>query len=88
MSAPQLPLDAHGNPLCRHRSPGRCTWWCSYRRAVVCIGPVAALFIAGCALTYLWGTPNAQDRVLEAFGGVSLVLAIGVPVVLISDRRT
>jgi hypothetical protein len=55
---------------------------------VVCIGPVAALLLVGGVLTYLWGTPEAQARVLEAFGGVSLVLAIGVPAVLISDRRT
>jgi hypothetical protein len=83
VSAAQLPHDARGEQLCNHRQPGRCTWWCSYRRGVLCIGPVVALMIAGGLVLWMTGDEDARERVTNAFASVCLVLGVSVPIVVL-----
>lgn len=82
MSAVQLPHDVRGEALCRHEQPGACTWWCSYRRAVLCIGPLVVLLIVGGVIQWTAGDVEARDRVVQTVMGVSVFLAVTVPVVL------
>lgn len=84
--AVQLPRNACG-PLCRHTTPGRCTWWCSYRRGVLSIGTVLGLLAVGTVLLLLWGDDGGRQRAMEAVAGVGLVSAVGVPLVIGLSRR-
>ncbi|CCH27969.1 hypothetical protein ABZ816_06125 [Actinosynnema sp. NPDC047251] len=85
MSAAQLPHDMRGQPLCQHTRPGNCTWWCSYRRAVICITPVAVLILGGIGL--LWATGN-HDQAIQVFAGISLVLGFGIPAVIFANASS
>lgn len=81
--AVQLPHDYRGVRMCDHATPGRCTWWCSYGRGVVCITPVVLLLVLGGAVRYLTAEDQAsRDQVVYAFSGVTLFLAIAIPSVL------
>jgi hypothetical protein len=88
VTAAQLPHDKRGEALCRHRQPGRCTWWCSYRRGVLCIGPVVVGMIALALGLWLTGDPAARARVTEAFTSVSLLLGITVPIVIVANAKS
>ncbi|MEU4803480.1 hypothetical protein [Actinosynnema sp. NPDC023587] len=84
----QMPHDMRGQPLCQHTRPGNCTWWCSYRRAVICIAPVVGLMIAGGLLMWFIGGDLARDQVAQAFAGVALVLAVGIPAVIFTNHSS
>lgn len=83
----QLPHDVRGEALCRHRQPGRCTWWCSYRRAVLWIGPVVAVLITVGIALWLSGNSEARTRVTEAFAATAIFLGVMIPLVVIGNAR-
>lgn len=83
----QLPRSGHGDSLCKHTSPGGCTWWCSYGRFVkVCL----ALFvvIAGFAAISLFLDEAAGVERLVDTGialGVYAVVVIGL--IIVANQR-
>jgi hypothetical protein len=88
MGAVQLPHDIRGARMCDHVAPGRCTWWCSYRRGVLCITPVLALIVLAAVARWTTAeTAEQRDEVLYAFSGVAIFLACILPVVLVLNHR-
>ncbi|MBB5802900.1 putative anti-sigma-YlaC factor YlaD [Saccharothrix ecbatanensis] len=87
MSAVQLPHDIRGEALCRHQQPGGCTWWCSYRRGVLCIGPVFAGFVAVGVAVWTTGGEDARARVSEALMGAAILIVVTVPLVMYLNAR-
>lgn len=82
--AAQLPASASGNRLCRHRNPGGCTRWCSYKLfAKVVLGSVAVI-----ALTCggIWLTGDHQ-RVREVLYGGGTYFLLVVPGIIWANRR-
>ncbi|GAA1303108.1 hypothetical protein [Saccharothrix xinjiangensis] len=88
MKAVQLPRDARGQRLCRHEYAGGCTWWCSYRRGVVCVGPAVGLLAAACVMLWLWGDEAGRQRAVEAAVGMLLVAGAGAAAVLVAERAS
>ncbi|MFI9813223.1 hypothetical protein [Saccharothrix variisporea] len=83
MGAVQLPHDIRGVRMCEHVAPGRCTWWCSYRRGVLCSAPVVGLLVLAGLVRWLAAAGEEdRDQVIYAFTGVSVFLAIVIPVVV------
>jgi len=83
----QLPHGARGEALCRHVQAGRCTWWCSYRRGTVFFGCVFAALLGLGASLWLGGDPAGRRQVMEAAAAMGLLLAVGVPVVVVVNRH-
>ena len=66
----QLPRTGHGDALCKHSTPGSCTWWCSYGRFVkVCLALLAVIGVFG-ALSFF----------LDKGGGVTRLANAGIAV--------
>jgi hypothetical protein len=82
--AAQLPASASGNRLCRHRNPGGCSRWCSYKlfaKVIVGSALVIALVCAG-----IWLTGD-HERVRDvAYGAVAYVLLV-IPAIAWANRR-
>lgn len=76
-----------GEALCRHTQPGRCTWWCSYRRGVLCIAPVVAVIVAAGIVNYVTGDVGVREQMVHAFAAVALFLAATVPVTIFLNHR-
>lgn len=82
--AVQLPASASGNRLCRHRIPGGCTRWCSYKLfAKVIVGTAGVLGLI-CGGIWLVGE---QERVREVVYGGAIYFALIVPGVIWANRR-
>ena len=82
--AVQLPASASGNRLCRHRIPGGCGRWCSYKLfAKVVAGTVAVLALV-CGGVWLTGD---HDRVLAVVYGVAGYVLLVVPGIILANRR-
>jgi hypothetical protein len=82
--AVQLPASASGNQLCRHRIPGGCGRWCSYKlfaKVVISIVVVLALMSSG-----LW-VIGEQERVWHVLYGVGIYGALVVPGIIWANRR-
>jgi hypothetical protein len=86
-SAKQLPRTGHGDSLCKHTSPGSCTWWCSYSRFVkVCLVIVAAVGAFG-AISYFLDESGGLGRLKDAGIALGLYLVVVVGMVVFANRR-
>ena len=82
--AVQLPASASGNRLCRHRIPGGCGRWCSYKLfAKVVTGTVVVLGLMSTGLWFI-GEP---ERVWHILGGLGLYVVLVVPGIIWANRR-
>jgi len=82
----QLPKSASGNRLCRHRIPGGCTHWCSYKLFAKVVAGTAVLVGLVCGGMLLTG-PEGEQRVREVMYGIGIYLALIVPGIVIANRR-
>ncbi|MGB3441250.1 MAG: hypothetical protein WBA97_21065 [Actinophytocola sp.] len=82
--AAQLPVSASGNRLCRHRAPGGCTVWCSYKlfaKAITCAIVVLSLICGG-----IW-LAGEQQRVREVLYSIAVYLTLIVPGVIWTNTQ-
>lgn len=83
----QLPRTGHGDRLCRHTTPGGCTWWCSYGRFVkVCV--LMFLVVGGFAMLSLTlDVDGGQDRLRGAGYALGIYTVVVLTMILIAHRR-
>jgi hypothetical protein len=82
--AVQLPASASGNRLCRHRIPGGCSRWCSYKFfAKVIAGTIVVLGLI-CGGIWLAGD---QQRVREVLYGTAVYVALVVPAIIWANNH-
>lgn len=82
--AAQLPASASGNRLCRHRAPGGCTRWCSYKLfAKVATGALAVIAIT-CGGIWLTGD---HERVQNVLYGTGIYAVLTIPAIIWANRR-
>ncbi len=82
--AVQLPVSASGNRLCRHRIPGGCTRWCSYKFFTkVVLGTIVVLGVI-CGGIWLVGE---QERVREVLYGTAIYFTLIVPAIIWANSR-
>jgi hypothetical protein len=83
----QLPRSGHGDALCKHTTPGTCTWWCSYGRFVkVCLalGVVIAGFGAIC---FFFDEAEGVTRLVDAGLALGVYLVIVLTLISVANRR-
>jgi hypothetical protein len=83
----QLPRSGHGDALCRHTTPGSCTWWCSYGRFVkVCLA--LGMVIAGFgAIGVFFDETGGATRLGDAGIALGAYLAIVLTLISVANRR-
>jgi hypothetical protein len=83
----QLPRSGHGDALCKHSTPGSCTWWCSYGRSVkVCfalLGVVGVFAALSFFLDEAGGVTRLADAGIALGGYVVFVLVL----IVVANRR-
>jgi hypothetical protein len=82
--AVQLPASASGNRLCRHRIPGGCGRWCSYKLFAKVIA--VAVLVLGVVCGGVWLTGEG-DRVREVAYGVAAYFVLIVPGIIWANSR-
>jgi len=86
-SAKQLPRTGHGDSLCKHTSPGSCTWWCSYGRFVrVCLALLAVVGGFGSISLFLDKT-GGVTRLVDAGIAVSGYVVFVIVLIVVANRR-
>jgi hypothetical protein len=83
----QLPRSGHGDALCKHTTPGGCTWWCSYGRFVkVCLA--LSLAIAGFgAISFFFDETGGVSRLVDAGVALGVYLVIVLALISVANRR-
>jgi hypothetical protein len=83
----QLPRSGHGDALCKHTSPGSCTWWCSYGRFVkVCLALVTVIGAFGAMSLFLDET-GGVTRLVDAGIALGVYLAVVLTMIAVANRR-
>ncbi|MFC4853471.1 hypothetical protein [Actinophytocola glycyrrhizae] len=75
----QLPASASGNRLCRHRNPGGCTRWCSYKMFAKVIA--GTILVLGLICAGIWFA-DEQQRVREVLYGLAIYVTLIVPAII------
>lgn len=82
--AVQLPASASGNRLCRHRVPGGCSRWCSYKLFAKVI--TGTLLVLGLICGGIW-LAGQQERVREVLYSTAIYFALIIPGIIWANRR-
>lgn len=82
--AVQLPASASGNRLCRHRIPGGCGRWCSYKLFAKVI--VGTLVVLGLICGGIW-LAGEGERIREVLYGTAIYFVLIVPGIIWANRR-
>jgi hypothetical protein len=83
----QLPRTGHGDSLCKHTSPGSCTWWCSYGRFVkVCL---ALLVVIGgfAAISLFLDESGGVDRLIDAGIALGAYGVVVITLIFVANQR-
>jgi hypothetical protein len=82
--AVQLPASASGNRLCRHRIPGGCSRWCSYKLFAKIVTSTALVLTLICAGIWLTGD---HQRVRAVVYGAATYALLVIPAIILANRR-
>jgi hypothetical protein len=83
----QLPRSGHGDALCKHVTPGSCTWWCSYGRFVkVCLALFAVIGGFG-ALSFFLDKAAGVTRLADAGVAVGGYVVFVLVLIVVANRR-
>lgn len=83
----QLPRTGHGDSLCKHISPGSCTWWCSYGRFVkVCLALFAGIGVFG-ALSFFLDEVGGVTRLVDAGVALAGYVVFVLVLIAVANRR-
>ena len=83
----QLPRSGHGDSLCKHTTPGSCTWWCSYGRFVkVCLALLAVVGVFG-AMSFFLDKAGGVTRLVDAGIALGVYLIIVLAMISVANRR-
>jgi hypothetical protein len=84
-SVKQLPRSGHGDALCKHITPGSCTWWCSYGRFVkVC---AVLLVIIGGFGAFCFLDVGGMTRLADAGIALGVYLVIVLAMISLANRH-
>ena len=81
----QLPTSASGVRLCRHRTPGRCSYFCQYKLFAKTASGAVVVLVGACVFV-LYGTPDGIERVRNTAIGVGAFLAVILPLIVVLNR--
>jgi hypothetical protein len=83
----QLPRTGHGDSLCKHISPGSCTWWCSYGRFVkVSLALLAVVGVFG-AISFFLDETGGVTRLVDACIALGAYLVFVLALIAVANRR-
>lgn len=83
----QLPRTGHGDSLCKHISPGSCTWWCSYGRFVkVCVALLVVIGGFG-AMSFFFDTAGGVTRLVDAGIALGAYVVAVIAMVIVANRH-
>jgi hypothetical protein len=86
-SAKQLPRTGHGDSLCKHTSPGSCTWWCTYGRFVrVCLAMLAVVGGFG-AISFFLDKTGGTGRLVDAGIALGGYVVFVIVLIVVANRR-
>ncbi|MGH3759072.1 hypothetical protein [Actinophytocola sp.] len=86
-AAKQLPRTGHGDSLCKHLSPGSCTWWCSYGRFVkVCLALLVVIGGFG-AISFFLDNAGGVTRLVDAGIALGAYLVVVIGMIIVANRR-
>ena len=83
----QLPRSGHGDSLCKHISPGSCTWWCSYGRLVRVSFALLAVIGAFGAISFFLDKTGGLTRLIDAGIALGAYLAFVLTLIAVANRR-
>ncbi len=83
----QLPRTGHGDRLCRHTAPGRCTWWCSYGRFVKVCALMFSVVGGFALLSITLDVDDGPGRVRGAGYAFGIYASIVLTMIFIANRR-
>ena len=83
----QLPRTGHGDSLCKHTTPGGCTWWCSYGRFVkVCLAMFVVIGGFG-AISFFLDEAGGLNRLIDAGIALGVYLVVILSLIAFANRR-
>jgi hypothetical protein len=83
----QLPRSGHGDSLCKHTSPGSCTWWCSYGRFVkVCLALLVVIGGFG-AISFFLDKTGGVARLADAGIALGCYVVFVIVLIAVANRR-
>jgi hypothetical protein len=71
--------------LCRHRTQGRCSYFCQYKLFTKIVSGTVLVLMGACVFV-LYGTPDGIERVRDTALGVGAFLAVVLPLIVVLNR--
>ncbi|GAB3464701.1 hypothetical protein [Actinophytocola sediminis] len=85
--AKQLPRTGHGDSLCKHLTPGSCTWWCSYGRFVKVSVAVFAVIAGFGSLSVFLDKVGGYARLVDAGIALAIYTVIVALLIIFANQR-